>query len=236
MGRFDTGNDAVPYLSKMQIKREVSILLSEYGEKYGPVVEPPVAVEDILELHLELTFELVDMQAMFGYGDVLGAIWMTEKTVRIDKSLDTRLFPHRKGRNRFTLSHEIGHWRLHRRYYTSDTAQAQFFGELGRPAFICRSTESSKPVEWQANYFAGHLLMPSTLLRAGWQQWRGNLNPVGVVDLLKATPAGATETPDAVVARFLRPFADGFEVSGEAMRIRLEEVGLIVDDKAGLLY
>jgi hypothetical protein len=236
MARFDAGYDAVPYLSKTQIKREAAILLSEYGAKFSAVVEPPVPVEDILEIHLQLAFELVDMKAIFGYGDVLGAIWMTEKTVRVDKSLDPVLFPRIKGRNRFTLAHEVGHWQLHRRYYTPDAAQGVFFNGQGKPAFVCRSSESSKPVEWQANYFAAHLLMPSNLLRAAWEKWRGNLSPVGVVDLVKNAGDPPGLTTGAIVERFLRPLADTFEVSGEAMRIRAEELGLVLPDKAELLF
>ncbi len=236
MGRLDTGNDAVPFLSKTQIKREAAVLLSEYGERFGAVVEPPVPIDEILEVHLQLAFELSDMNAMFGFGDVLGALWIAEKTVRVDKSLDPVLFPRRKGRYRFTLAHETGHWRLHRHLYTADANQAQFFGGQSKPAYVCRSSEASKPVEWQANYFAAQLLMPSNLLRAGWEKWRGNLNPVAETDLLQAARTPSTETPQAVVERFLRPFADTFEVSGEAMRIRLEELELIIKNKNELLF
>ena len=64
------------------------------------------------------------------------------------------------GRRRFTIAHELGHWRLH-----ADAAHVQF----------CRSDEvgvtgaearAAKAIEREANRFAAALLMPEDALRA----------------------------------------------------------------------
>jgi hypothetical protein len=55
------------------------------------------------------------------------------------------------GRDRFTLAHEIGHYFLHRtgvKLYRSDQPPQAFVNP-----------------EWQANYFASELLMPSYLIQ-----------------------------------------------------------------------
>ncbi|MCW2892956.1 MAG: hypothetical protein JWO75_2445 [Actinomycetia bacterium] len=231
------GSRAVPYLTKSQIRREAAVLLSEYGAQHVPVTRPPVPVDDILEIHQRLTFKIMDLTALFGHGDVLGAIWMKERTVAVDRSLDPALHPHCLGRFRFTVAHEVAHWRLHRRQFTDDASQGAMFAPEAPPAYICRSSASKEPVEWQADYFAGQLLMPSNLLRATWEAWRGNLNPVDVEEV--RCGAGGPQSADAAATlfeRFVRPLAGTFEVSAAAMRIRLEELGLLVGDKTELLF
>ena len=100
-------------------------------------------------------------------------------------------------------------------------------------------------MEWQADCFAAYLLMPSNLVRAAWEDWRGNLCPVGLDELhpaasrnvsFKADPAAVDAAVNAAAQRFVRPLAERFEVSAEAMRIRLRELDLLVTDKAGMLF
>lgn len=231
------GSRAVPYLTKGQIRREAAVLLSEYGALHGPLDRPPVPVDDILEVHQRLTFKIMNLAALFGHGDVLGAIWMKERTVAVDGSLDPALHPQCLGRFRFTVAHEVGHWRLHRRQFTGDATQGAIFAIEAPPAYICRSSAAKEPVEWQADYFAGQLLMPANLLRAAWEAWRGNLNPVDREEL--RCGAVGPQSADAAATsfeRFVRPLAATFEVSAAAMRIRLEELGLLVADKSELLF
>lgn len=229
----------VPYLTKKQIEAEAALLLAEYGQDHGEVTAPPVPIDEIIELHLRLTFELRDMRQLFKMADVHGALWINEKTVRVDKSLDPEVHPGKRGRYRFTLAHEGGHWRLHRKHYVEDPNQgALFAGNLGKPAYICRSSEAKKPVEWQADYFAANLLMPREMVRAAWQDWRGGLVPMDLGQLRcddGATPAGESYD-DALMERFCRPLAERFEVSAEAMRYRLEELELLVREKGALLF
>ena len=48
---------------------------------------PPVPIDRIVELHLKLTLEIKDLQLIFGFGDVHGAIWFRTKRVGIDQRL-----------------------------------------------------------------------------------------------------------------------------------------------------
>lgn len=130
----------VPYLTKRQIEDEAVVLLAEYGEQHEAVASPPVPVDEIIELHLGLTFELKDMQQLFGGGDVHGALWVKDKIVGVDQSLDPSIYPNMLGRFHFTLGHETGHWRLHRQFYLQNVSQKLLFEETPtKPAYTRRT-------------------------------------------------------------------------------------------------
>lgn len=226
----------VPYVPEVRIERDADALIAEYAHRTGAPVAGPVPVEDILELHLGLTFAIEDLAALFGTDGVLGAIWFNEKLVRIDTRLDPSENPSRLGRYRFTLAHEIGHWRLHRTYYREDPTQAALFDGRGQPAVVCRAGEKKIPVEWQADTFASYLLMPKALIVAAWQEWRGNLDPVILADLAPVPAADGRDPADVTLDRFSKPLAEQFEVSAEAMRIRLEKLGLLMHERPNTLF
>jgi len=235
-GRSTSLRSEVPYLREKEIEAEAQLLLEEYAHSHEWKLAPPVPVEDIIELHLKLAFGIEDLQALLRVPDVLGAIWFKEREIRVDVRLDPTTNPRLLGRYRFTLGHEAGHWRLHRQHYQEDPNQGKLFDGRGQPAFICRSSQKP-PAEWQADYFAGCLLMPREVVRSEWQGWRGNLEPVAVQQL---PPARISNDPavneNAALERFCRPLADVFEVSAEAMRIRLEHLGFLLRELPNTLF
>jgi Zn-dependent peptidase ImmA (M78 family) len=238
---MSSGSGHVPFLPVQRIERDAENLLAEYSERTGKPVEVPIPVEDILELHLQLQFAIEDLVALLGADDVLGAIWFNERAIRIDTRLDPTTNPLVLGRYRFTVAHEVGHWRLHRHLYVEDASQGKLFDGRGRPAFVCRSNDGAS-VEWQANQFAAAMLMPKQHLIAAWKEWRNDLSEVALADL----PPAATMSPrrpgdrrdDAEVRMddFARPLAEHFDVSASAMRKRLLEVGLLAKEKGNSLF
>lgn len=66
------------------------------------------------------------------------------------------------GRRRFTIAHELGHWRLH---CSGTDAGAKFCrsDEVGAPA---AEAHAMKAIEREANRFAAALLMPEAAVRA----------------------------------------------------------------------
>ena len=226
----------VPFLSNQRIEDEAALLLAEYGEKRPPVTAPPIPIDDIIELHLELTFELKDLQKLFKLADVHGALWMNERLVGVDQSLDPSLYPQKLGRYRYTLGHETGHWRLHRPHYLKDHNQGTLLAGVGKPAYICRSSDKGR-VEWQADFFAANLLMPRKMVYAAWQAWRGDPDPVALDDFRSAAMARANGcTDEELMEDFCRPLAGKFKVSAIAMRIRLEQLELMTREKQHLLF
>lgn len=61
-----------------------------------------------------------------------------------------------------TIAHEIGHWILHiDRQAVGEYIDREEKGmKIEVQPFLCRSEQSAKGIEWQAQYFAGCLLMP----------------------------------------------------------------------------
>jgi len=234
--RVAVARDEVPFLPKPHIEREAELVLAEYGEAHGAVTAPPVPIDEIIEVHLKLVIEMLNMREIFPFGDVHGALWMNAQKIGVDTSLDPALNPRKRGRYHFTLAHEAGHWRLHRKYYLEDIAQGRLFGDdLTKPAYVCRSSDK-RPVEWQADQFAANLLMPRKLVFAAWKKWRGNPNTVAVAEIRPGRAGAAELTDEDVMADFCRPLADTFQVSPEAMRIRLNELELLVKTKTGTLF
>lgn len=243
--------DGVPYLTKQHIERQADALLGEFGGARVAVTAPPVPIDEIVELHLGLAIEFKNMVELFPFADVHGALWMKERIVGVDQGLDPALHPNKTGRYHYTLAHEAGHWRLHKPYYFEDPNQGDLFGPgLGKPAYVCRSSEAKKPVEWQADYFGACLLMPRELVLADWKAARGELDPVILDDLrAKQQHVLANELlrrggmvmnqgniDDALLEHFCRPLAERFAVSPIAMRIRLEELGLLLRKKPNTLF
>ncbi|MCL4199577.1 MAG: ImmA/IrrE family metallo-endopeptidase [Phycisphaerales bacterium] len=227
--RFTPSRERVPYLTDRAIEDDAQALLEEWWDQGNEVVVP-VPLDDLVELHLGLTYEIEDLRARFGQLDVLGAVWFSENIIRVDSSLDPSVHPSMLGRFNFTLAHEIAHWRLHRRHLLEDPNEAGLFEPNGKPAFVCRS--SLKPrEEWQADHFAGSLMMPRKQLRLAWEDWRGTDQPVQVGEVTGRSSGGRPqpEVEQGAIEQFCRPLAEQFAVSGQAMRIRLEGLGLLVE-------
>ena len=148
--------DSFPFIPKKRLERRAQELISAYETATGKPVKPPIPVEIILESYLGLALEIADLKTLLDKKDVIGATWIPEKKVIIDSSLEQGP----RGRFYFTVAHEIGHWVLHR-----ELIQEVALREKNRPAVICRDSEKRKSGEFQADWFAGALLMPEPLLR-----------------------------------------------------------------------
>lgn len=219
----------VPFLREKVIEEHAEMLLGEWALEYPPIAEPPVPIEDILEFGLKLDFEIADLRTELGHDDVLGGIWFGARLVKVDQSLDPTNNTRLLGRYRFTIAHEIGHWRLHREHLMNDPSAASLFDQTDTPAFVCRSN-SKPPEEWQADQFAACILMPHSLVFEAWEKWRGDRDQVALTEL--------NIDPDDEIAldAFCRPLADLFEVSAQAMRIRLQGLELLVKEKEPRLF
>jgi len=216
----------VPYLTNSQIENDTRLLLAEYEQRFGEITEPPIDVEGIIESLFQLDLRFANLKSSLG-ADVLGATWIVEREVRVDETLDPTVDERKEGRYRFTLGHEVGHWRLHRPLFEAKVNQGNLFGEVGEPAIVCRSS-SKEPQEWQADVFSGFLLMPEPLVKKQWEVIVGSLEPYFAADEIEAIQTrwslAENNTPTVCVARKL---AQVFKVSGQAMQIRLIGLGLI---------
>ena len=242
-------NRSVPYLADEAIERDALALLAEYARARHVTIEPPIPIEDIVEKYLKLGIEFDDTHRLFGVPrtsldpDILGAIYFDEGRIVIDEGLDPEENPSKEGRYRFTLGHEGGgHWRLHRHLFANDPAQAFLFGGQATRPVVCRSSQAKERVEWQADFYASCLLMPRKLVLAAWSQAfpdhkRRVLQPRTptthpFIEVPRADwwigNMPLPEADDKALDRIARPLAARFLVSVTAMRIRLEQLGLLL--------
>ncbi|MDJ0557066.1 MAG: ImmA/IrrE family metallo-endopeptidase [Microcoleaceae cyanobacterium MO_207.B10] len=103
-------------------------------------------------------------------GAIAARILPTERLIEINEDILDKP----QGFQESTLAHEIGHWVLHINQEEADGVVKQLeldLGDYGTPKeseqpFVCRGAANSKiySIEWQAQYFAGCLLMPKFIL------------------------------------------------------------------------
>lgn len=231
-------NIKVPWLHEEEIEAQAMDVLRQYSGRFGLTLRPPIPVDDLPEELLQVRLEYDDLRKMVGRDDVLGAIWFDKREIYIDQSLDPTDHPRRRPRYRFTVAHEIGHWVLHRRVVLDRAAQLTFLDflfedELPEKSILCREANAREPVEWQADRFASYLLMPTELVLQTWKKVRGQSAPwvFDQATYRAAAANGLTGPYDEVARTMMRHVASDlapkFEVSVEAMQIRLEDMGLL---------
>lgn len=235
-------NFDVPFLPDADIETHAARLLADCGQA-GLTIQLPVPVEPILESHLGLHLEFDDLCSRLKLPDVLGALYLDSGEVAIDTSLDPGERPERLGRFRFTLAHEVGHWQLHRTHVLAHRQQSDLFGNTSTSSIVCRTSQAKAHIEVQADRFAAALLMPPGDVRQHWNRLMGperltrsELCSRGKAYIATAPPSRVRPSLDPIdqendlIERVIRPMAETFEVSPQAMRIRLRELGLIVRD------
>lgn len=221
-------------MQDQEFEEEASLLLADYGRQRGQVTSPPVPIDEIVEEHLKLAVEYRDLRAEFPEGDVLGAIWFNDKLIAIDQSLVPEDFPAMRGRYRFTLAHELGHWQLHRHLYLRRAGERSLLLNIpAKPDHVLRS-HASDPKEVQANRFAACLLMPREMIKREWHQLRGNMDPIYLADLRVNQSLNLSD--EMLFEQAARPLAEKFEVSPLAMRIRLENLKFLCKYRENLLF
>nr|WP_041620170.1 ImmA/IrrE family metallo-endopeptidase [Stanieria cyanosphaera] len=96
------------------------------------------------------------------YGAIAARILPLEKLIEIND----RIPQLQGGLGESTIAHEIGHWVLHiDRTEVERQIRLKHRGlAIKVEPLLCRSLESTEGVEWQAQYFAGCLLMPQYYL------------------------------------------------------------------------
>ncbi len=110
-------------------------------------------------LELDLVWDTIPDDEL---GTIAARILPLEKLIEINENIPQL----RGGFGESTIAHEIGHWVLH-----IDTVEVERYIRLKQKGvdvqvkpFLCRSEDNLAGIEWQAQYFAGCLLMPQHIL------------------------------------------------------------------------
>lgn len=217
-------NIRVPYIRKDKIADIASAVITSYRVKLGAPVEPPIPVEDIIERLLNVKLGFLDFEKKLGITGVLGATYVHNKMICINERL---VNDPTEGRLAFTCAHEIGHWVLHRKFIRRADASGR-----EKETVICRTQNAKLPVEWQADYFASCLLMPKEHVRDTFFRTFGS-DPLVLVNAKSSYNGPLCFDPCAanwhLIASEIIGFGNFSNVSKQAMIIRLQELGLIVN-------
>ena len=147
------------FISKLEIEASALEIWLQKSRSHDPI-QLPVDASVIAEfLGLDLVWDTIPDDEQ---GAIAARILPLEKLIEINENI-----PQLKGGfGESTIAHEIGHWVLH-----IDTEQVERYIRLRRKGmnvqvkpFLCRSSNLAR-IEWQAQYFAGCLLMPQHVLK-----------------------------------------------------------------------
>jgi hypothetical protein len=223
----------VPFLQKSDIAEKASDLIQDYQALLGRAVSPPIPVEDIIERHLKLNLDYIDFteppDMKIDMKNVFGATYVRRRLIAISKNLlnDTN-----EGRLCFTCAHETGHWVLHSSLIETAARTGRETG-TGAEAVFCREKDARTPAEWQADYFASCLLMPEEAVRAAFKTVFGSeaLDMYNIKQTFPSTPFHFDICVEnwRLVAEAVRLAGDFLNVSKQAMIIRLQNLGLIIN-------
>lgn len=203
---------SVPMIRSEAIEAIGRKILLEYDRTLLEGEPRPIPIETIMETKFDL---ILEYHILRKNGSVLGeTIFDDGAAILYDQEqrrykliavkagtvlIDERLCePTRLGRLRFTCGHELGHWILHKKLYSGTGGVAAYDGKSS-------SDESQGLIERQADALATALLMPAPQIKKCFYRVRPG------------------HTKEQVIAKM----ADTFEVSKQAMRIRLESRHLL---------
>ena len=215
----------VPWLPKNGIEAIAADVLSEYEAMTGSPVAPPIPVEDVIERYLDLRIGFMDFEKTYGFQGVLGAIYVKDRLIYADNAL---LADHSEGRLNFTFAHEAGHWVLHRKFVThAEHSRAE------RTAILCRKKDAKKPAEWQADFFAACLLMPEKWIKMAFEESIGT-GPLLLHNEQRSLSGFLYIEPCVCnwpfIAQAVQKSGGFTNVSKQAIMIRLQELGLVINE------
>lgn len=152
---------AFRFMSKIEIEAAaLDVLLKmQANPKYS--LQLPLDASRVAEfLDLDLVWDSIPQDEG---GEIAARILPLEKLIEINEDIPKL----RSGFGESTIAHEIGHWVLH-----IDSQEVERYQRLRKKGIeiqvkplLCRNEDNSiAGIEWQAQYFAGCLLMPQHIL------------------------------------------------------------------------
>jgi len=208
-------------------EKALNLLQKAFSLSNIDVSKPPIPVEKIAENFLG--FQII--QTAPSNNKVSGMIQLSQKSIAINpKELITR--------QRFSIAHEIGHWVLHAKDHNGQK--------------IFRTLKSQEYIESEVNMFAGALLMPAKLIykslfknlplitnfETRWSLRLVDLLPCSEYNSLNklffnlffqtdSTPLEKKKEGAHVLTFLVPKMAEEFQVSREALSVRLRLLGLM---------
>lgn len=184
-------------------------ILSCYGFEYDKNNYTAVPIEEIIEFHFDLEILWDNVNYYDPEGLIMAAIVPSKRRIIMNESY-RHLFEEKIGTMHFTMAHELGHWVLH-----ADTNENQLELSVEKDTFYCRSARQKSSFEYQADMFAGSILMPQSIISEAVNKIKDN---------------GTVRMHDLYI------LAKAFGVSISALKTRMEQVNLLYIDDTGNIY
>ena len=171
----------------------------------------PVDTENIVEFQIQLGIEPIHNL----FHTIGMDAYLKDDLTAIVVDYDFYMNDKYSNRMRFSFAHELGHLFLHRYVYS----QFDFASPSEWQDFILNIPEKEYGnFEWQANEFAGRLLVPYLELN---KELDGALKKLANSDLLQYLK----KDPDAVLSRISPSICRRFGVSSEVIETRVKREG-----------
>jgi len=197
----------VPFLDSAEIWEQADAFL----DQYWPSRKLPVDILNIAEFDLHLDFRTI--RDLKQDSDIDALLLKDRTTILVDhwQFMETQ----RPNRLRFSVAHEIGHLVLHCdiiEQFMCDSVKEWVAEIQGR-----RDSDYYR-LEWQADEFAGRILVPYEILCDAFAR------SMALADSQGISTCGA---PGEMIIQYVSEFiARRFEVSGQAIQCRLRREGL----------
>jgi Zn-dependent peptidase ImmA (M78 family) len=224
----------VSFLKESEIEAEANHLIKLYEAKKGNIQGYMIPVDEIAELTLGYHLDIKDLTKEFTEAEVNGYIDFDNNSIAIHEGLEPTENPSYIGRFNSTIGHECGHAVLHKTQFIASRKQDNLFYSNEPNLILCRKKDANESIEWQADCFSSYLTMPKDKMYKLWVESFGSLKPTLKSDFrIKFNPETAlSRSIDELVEISLSDFARSkVGVSSQALRIRLEKLGLLVSNK-----
>lgn len=205
----DISNFKCPFLDKLEMWTKAD----NFRKEYWPENTLPIDMEQIIEMKMGIFIEPIpdlrrehDIDA-FLKRDYSGVV------VDLESFMEDRF----QNRFRFSLAHEIGHLILHRNLFEKYPIRS--IEEWG--LFITEIPDDQyRYIEYQANEFAGRLLVPGNVLMKEVENCVDLIKDPELIEFLKKSPEAIFPSISPMISRV-------FGVSDEVIQLRFtrEEIG-----------
>ncbi|MFC7150591.1 ImmA/IrrE family metallo-endopeptidase [Cohnella cellulosilytica] len=201
-----------PFITPDEMEQITQNILHDYGFDFAKKNYPEaIPIDEIIEFHFGLDIQWDRIDHFDTSGLVMAAIIPRDKKIIMNESCK-ELFEEKIGTMNFTMAHELGHWVLHVNDKENLQTQMDFNDS---ETFFCRSWSKKPREEYQADMFAGALLMPKPLM----QKVISNLKAQGKIQMKQLY--------------WLAPL---FKVSISALTVRLKQLDLLYIDADGNIF
>ena len=191
-------------------KDDIRLRSDQFSAMYNADRELPVPIDIIIESRLKI--DIVPMANLKESLDNDAFIARDFSTIYLDQNVYLT-FP---TRYRFSLAHEIGHFWLHKKVYESLEFRSV---DEWLEVYLSVDDEDYGWLEYQANMFAGFVLIPDYALQPRFEDALRRAHKA--IELAKKSNLGRDQYIDFVVSSIARRLAPFFNVSAVCMEKRI---------------